>query len=269
MLCPYREPLLTVSAMEDTKKNLLARLLELIARLRRECPWDRAQTIESLSPLLLDECYEAREAVSRGDFQALREELGDLLALVLMMGEIAGQDGKFDLEEVLETVVEKLERRHPHLFRGRKALSAEQVVELWGEMKAEEKDGSLLDGIPKSLPALRRACLIQQRASSVGFDWKNLEGILEKLAEEVEELKQARSKEEIEDELGDILFTLAHMGNNLGVDPEGALAKVCQKFQERWRGVEETLRRQGKDPKDATLEEMDAIWEKRKKENRA
>ncbi len=251
--------------MDEAGKNSFPRLLDIIERLRRDCPWDRAQTIESLAPLLLDECYEVKEAIRTGDLEGTKEELGDVLILLLMMAEIASQEGKFNLKQVIECSMDKLQRRHPHVFAGQEVESPDRAVELWAEIKTGEKGGSILKGIPKGLPALRKAHLLQQRASSVGFDWENLEGVLEKLGEELEELEKAKSKGEIENELGDVFFILANLGNKLGIDPEEALSKVCEKFIERFTKVEETLRRQGKDPKDATLEEMDEIWEKTKR----
>ncbi len=253
--------------MADRENTLFSRLLDIIRTLRIECPWDSVQTHASLAPLLLDECYELKEAVEKGDSEGVEEELGDILILVLLMAEIARQEGGFKLTGVLKRTTDKLERRHPHIFGDAKAEKAEEVVELWGEIKREEKGESILKGIPKALPALRRANLIQQRASRVGFDWENLEGVLKKLAEESEELKKAKSKEEIEDELGDMLFILAHLGNTLGVDPEEALSRVCDKFVTRFSKVEEALRKEGRSPKDATLEEMDRIWDRVKEED--
>lgn len=254
--------------MADSEHTLFSKLLDIVRTLRKECPWDSSQTHTSLAPLLLDECYELKEAVEKGDTDGIEEELGDILILVLLITEIAHQEGEFELAGVLKRIADKLERRHPHIFGDAKAEKAEEVVELWGEIKREEKGESILKGIPKALPALRRANLIQQRASRVGFDWENLEGVLKKLVEESEELRRAKTKKEIEDELGDMLFILAHLGNTLGVDPEEALSKVCNKFVTRFSKVEDALRKEGRSPKDATLEEMDRIWDKVKEEDK-
>ncbi|RKY64497.1 MAG: nucleoside triphosphate pyrophosphohydrolase [Candidatus Latescibacterota bacterium] len=243
------------------------RLVEVVARLRRECPWDRKQTHESIRPYLIEEAYEVAEAIGSGDDGELKEELGDLLLQVVFHARMAEERGAFSVGDVVKGLVEKLVRRHPHVFGEVEVEDAEEVLERWEEIKKKEGRESLLDGVPRSLPALLRARRVQEKASKVGFDWERAEGALGKLGEELGELEDAmRSGDRVraEEELGDLLFSVVNLSRFLGLDPEWALHKAIDKFVARFKKVEEELAERGKDPREATLEEMDRIWDETK-----
>lgn len=243
------------------------RLVEVVARLRRECPWDRKQTHESIRPYLIEEAYEVAEAIGSGDDGELKEELGDLLLQVVFHARMAEERGAFSVGDVVKDLVEKLVRRHPHVFGEVEVEDAEEVLERWEEIKKKEGRESLLDGVPRSLPALLRARRVQEKASKVGFDWERAEGALGKLGEELGELEDAmRSGDRVraEEELGDLLFSVVNLSRFLGLDPEWALHKAVDKFVARFKKVEEELAERGKDPREATLEEMDRIWDETK-----
>lgn len=243
------------------------RLVEVVARLRRECPWDRKQTHESIRPYLIEEAYEVAEAIGSGDDGELKEELGDLLLQVVFHARMAEERGAFSVGDVVKDLVEKLVRRHPHVFGEVEVKDAEEVLERWEEIKKKEGRESLLDGVPRSLPALLRARRVQEKASKVGFDWERAEGALGKLGEELGELEDAmRSGDRVraEEELGDLLFSVVNLSRFLGLDPEWALHKAIDKFVARFKKVEEELAERGKDPREATLEEMDRIWDETK-----
>ena len=243
------------------------RLVEVVARLRRECPWDRKQTHESIRPYLIEEAYEVAEAIGSGDDGELKEELGDLLLQVVFHARMAEERGAFSVGDVVKDLVEKLVRRHPHVFGEVEVKDAEEVLERWEEIKKGEGRESLLDGVPRSLPALLRARRVQEKASKVGFDWERAEGALGKLGEELGELEDAmRSGDRVraEEELGDLLFSVVNLSRFLGLDPEWALHKAIDKFVARFKKVEEELAERGRDPREATLEEMDRIWDETK-----
>jgi len=243
------------------------RLVEVVARLRRECPWDRKQTHESIRPYLIEEAYEVAEAIGSGDDGELKEELGDLLLQVVFHARMAEERGAFSVGDVVKGLVEKLVRRHPHVFGEVEVEDAEEVLERWEEIKKKEGRESLLDGVPRSLPALLRARRVQEKASKVGFDWERAEGALGKLGEELGELEDAmRSGDRVraEEELGDLLFSVVNLSRFLGLDPEWALHKAIDKFVARFKKVEEELAERGRDPREATLEEMDRIWDETK-----
>lgn len=253
------------------------RLVEIMARLRspQGCPWDRRQSFDTLKPYLLEETYEALDAVDRRDWTALGEELGDLLLEVVFLAQIAAEQGLFTIVDALEAINQKLVRRHPHVFGEAVARTPEEVKERWDEIKAEEKRlqgraaEGLLDSIPRCLPALVEAAQISSRAAGVGFDWQNADQVLEKLHEELAELAAARreaSSEHLEHEIGDLLFTLVNLARFLGVDPEQALRKTNARFRRRFAYVEDRLRQQGRTPSEATLAEMDALWEQAKRD---
>lgn len=279
-------------------KRRFEELVELMARLRAPggCPWDREQTPRSLRTYLLEETYEVLDAIERDDPAALQDELGDLLLQVLFHAQMAREQGRFSIEDVLSELHEKLIRRHPHVFGTARAENAAQVKVNWEALKAAERNAhrdlpregsSILDGVPASLPAQLEAYQLTRRAAQVGFDWERLEDVLAKLGEEVEELRQgvaagdpasaqgapldsARGKpagqgrERLEDEVGDLLFVGVNVARFLGFDPEVALRRTNRKFVARFQEVEQELARQGKKLQDATLEEMDALWERSK-----
>lgn len=248
-------------------------LVEVMHRLRGEggCPWDREQTRESLKPFLIEEAYEVLEALDEGDVERYKEELGDLLLQAVFHAQIARERGEFTIEDVLRTLVEKLVRRHPHVFGEAKASSAREVLHNWELMKRDErreKEGkaSALEGVPKELPALLRAQRLQDKAARVGFDWKHIEEVWGKVEEELGELGEAiqRRPERVEAEFGDLLFALVNLSRFLGVNAEEALQKSTARFIARFRYIEEEMARRGKALEKASLEEMEAFWEEAK-----
>ena len=256
--------------MSDKGKQGFADLVAIMARLRGAdgCPWDRRQTKEDLRPFLIEEAYEILEALDRGDDEGLCEELGDLLFHIVFMARIAEDEGAFDIDDVTHGVAEKMIRRHPHVFGDSGVSGPGEVEANWTKIKAAEKSReSLMEGIPRHLPALMRSYRLTQRASKVGFDWENKDQVWEKLQEELQEFQEAlrRGKEgELREELGDVLFTLVNLARFIGVDPEDALRRVTNKFTERFQYIEKRLRKEGKDPYGASLAEMDALWEESK-----
>ena len=252
-----------------------AELVKVMARLRAAdgCPWDREQTHASLKPYLLEEAYEALEAIDVGDDGELCKELGDVLLQVVFHAQIAGEEGRFSIDDVARAIVDKLIHRHPHVFGDLEVDGADQVVTNWERIKKEERCGkdrqpSVLDGVPKQLPALLRAQRIQGKASRVGFDWDEIAGPLAKVEEEFAELRKAMevgSAAEIEEEFGDLLFALVNVGRFLKVAPEDTLRRAVEKFERRFRQVEETARTQGRDLQEMSMQEMDQIWNQIKK----
>jgi tetrapyrrole methylase family protein/MazG family protein len=246
-------------------------LVAIMARLRGEegCPWDRRQTKEDLKPFLIEETYEIVEALDKGDAQGLREELGDLLFHIIFMARIAEEEGAFDISGVIQGVAEKMVRRHPHVFSDSEVSGPCEVEVNWARLKAAEKPrGSLMDGLPLQLPALMRAYRLTQRASQVGFDWEAKEHVWAKVQEELTEFQEALqggTHEALREELGDILFTLVNLARFIGVDPEDALRRVTDKFAARFTYIERRLREQGKALQEASLAEMDALWEESKR----
>ena len=251
----------------DKEKVLqkFARLIEIVKKLRGPggCKWDRAQTHKSLVPYMTEELYEVIEAIEEDDMRKLKEELGDLLLHVVFQADLAEEEGHFTLADSIETISSKLVRRHPHVFAGLKVGSVSEIKKNWEEIKLREGRQSLLEGIPKNLPALLLARRVQQRASEVGFDWERVPSVIEKLEEEFLELKNAiesREQSRIRDELGDLLFTVVNLSRFLDIDPEDALRHTIKKFINRFKLVEEELRKKGKKLEEATLSEMDRLW---------
>ena len=252
-------------------KTNFEKLVEVMARLRAEdgCPWDRQQTHASLKPFLLEEAYEVLEAIDLQDDEELCNELGDLLLQVVFHAQIACEERRFSTTEVCGAIVDKLVRRHPHVFGDVQADSAEQVLANWEEIKKGERrsrveSASVLDGVPRHLPALLRAQRLQAKAARVGFDWRNVDGPLDKVEEEFAELRQACDRGdagEVEEEFGDLLFALVNTGRFLELCPEDALRRAADKFERRFRAIEAVLQGQKKDIKDVSLEEMDLIWD--------
>jgi tetrapyrrole methylase family protein/MazG family protein len=244
-----------------------AKLSGLVEFLRSEkgCPWDRAQTIDSLKPHLIEEMYEAVEAIEDGDTARLREELGDVLFLLLFTARIAEEDGKFSIEDVLGDSYDKMKSRHPHVFGDREEIEPGQVLDRWEQAKKKEKpEGeSVLSGVPRSLPALIKAQRIQQRAASLGFDWDNIDDVFAKIKEEIAEFEaehEAGDIERLKDELGDILFALVNVARFLDIRAEDAINGTIEKFKSRFAHVEREISRRGR----MTLAEMDEIWERSK-----
>ncbi len=257
--------------------DAFCQLVALIEALRSEngCPWDREQTPLSFHPYILEEYHELVHAIRNGDDQEIAEELGDLIFLVVFVAYMFQQLGKTNLVEVLATVVEKMRRRHPHVFGDVSVGGSADVIANWRKIKATEESvqrrGSILDGIPRSLPALSRSQKLASRAAGVGFDWTRPEEVMKKVHEELQEFKEALASKDaakIREELGDLLFVIANVSRHLGIDSESALAEAADKFENRFRYIEEALTKADKSIQHATLEEMDRLWDQAKmKEN--
>ena len=267
------------------------KLVEVMRTLRSPegCPWDRDQTLESLTHFVLEEAYEVVEAIERGDMDELREEIGDHVFEGVFLAQVAAEAGAFTIDDSLRTVVEKLVRRHPHVFQGdgrvhdaeskERAPSAEAALERWNALKAQERAGSgqrhsTLGGVPHSLPALLRAYKIGKRAASVGFEWKTTADVVAKIEEEVAEVRETLERdpanaERAEEEMGDLFFAIANLSRRLGIEPEAALRKANEKFTRRFNQMEEHFEREGRHLEGLTLEEMDAEWEKIKETERS
>jgi MazG family protein len=249
----------------------VSRLREIVARLRAPggCPWDREQTHESLRAALLEECYETIEAIEKADDANLREELGDLLLHVVMHAQMGEERKAFAFEDVVEAVCNKLIRRHPHVFGSTQATESAQVVRLWESIKRAEKGTgpSVMDGLPAGFPALLLAQEVQKRAARVGFDWDDASEVLDKVEEEVEELRGAISGERIptiEEELGDLFLSVVNVARKLGVDSELALAAATRKFVRRFRALEAEIAANGGKLEQTSAQEMNALWERNK-----
>ncbi len=244
-------------------------LVEIIATLRAPggCPWDRKQSHASLRGNLLSECYEVLEALDEGDADKLRGELGDLLMQIVLHAQIAREDGEFELGEVIEGINQKLIHRHPHVFGSRKVKDAEEVMHNWEELKEEEREEGvpMLESVPKIMPALGYAHEIQRRAAWVGFDWEDISGIIDKLAEEVGEFQRAESQEEKASEFGDLLFTLANIALRMGIDAEAALRGANRRFYERFSYMEKLCRERGLKFAELSFDEQNALWAEAKK----
>ncbi len=254
----------------DTTGQKFERLVAIMARLRAPggCPWDREQTFDTIKPYLLEETYEVLDAIDAKDWPGLAEELGDLMLQPVFFAQMASEEGRFSIGDSLDAIVEKLIRRHPHIFAEGTAQTPDDVKRRWDEIKAEEKQSkgevpkTLLGSVPRNLPALVEAQRITDKAASVGFDWNNADQVIEKLHEELGELAEARqtgSQAEMEDELGDLFFVLVNLGRFLKVDPEQALRKANAKFRRRFGHVEAYATLPG-----ATLDEMEALWQEAK-----
>jgi MazG family protein len=244
----------------------IAVLLEVMKRLREGCPWDKVQTFETIAPYTIEEAYEVASAIADKDFKALPGELGDLLFQVVFHARMAEEEGRFDFGTVVEAVTAKMIRRHPHVFGDEQAkTTAAAQKDFWEKLKESERAAagqtSLLDDVASALPALTRAEKLQRRASSVGFDWNNAELVLDKLAEEAREILAAETQDEREDEIGDLLFVIANLARHLKVDPEAALRRANAKFTRRFRHIEGALAARGIKPGDASLDEMEALWQ--------
>ncbi len=262
--------------MPETKQPAgpaFARLVEIMTRLRAPggCPWDREQNFATIKPYLLEETYEVMDAIDAQDWEGLADELGDLLLQAVFFAQMAAEDGRFDIADSLLAINSKLVRRHPHVFADGDAKTADDVLRRWDEIKAVEKESKglarpqgLLDGVPRSLPALVEAQKVAAKAAGVGFDWENVEQVFDKMKEELAEIDEARASgnpEKIEDEIGDLLFVVVNIARFLKVDPEQALRKSNAKFRRRFGYVEEGLAAGGKTPQQATIDEMEALWQ--------
>ncbi len=244
------------------------RFIAIVRRLRRDCPWDRKQSHRSLRDSLIEEAYEVVETLDLNRIGELREELGDLLLHIAMHATIAEQSGEFTLRDVLHGINEKLIRRHPHVFGTRRVRGAREVKRNWEALKLSEGRSSVLEGIPRGLPALQRAMRVQERAAKVGFDWKKRGDVWKKVREEIEEVRQVLdrgSSRRREEEFGDLLFALVNYARFIDVDPESALRGTVEKFVRRFRHIERGLKRRGKTVHTSNLQEMDELWNEAKR----
>jgi XTP/dITP diphosphohydrolase len=257
--------------MIDNKKHLPAfeRLLDILDELREKCPWDREQTMDSLRTLSVEETYELSDAVIRGDFNDIKKELGDLFLHIVFYAKIAGEQDKFNISDVINTLCDKLIYRHPHVFGEVKVDNSVEVTENWEQLKIKEKDGNktILAGVPLALPALIKAGRIQDKAAAVGFDWEQKEQVWDKFEEEKQELMHEineMNQERMEAEFGDLFFSLVNAARLYGVNPETALERTNRKFINRFTYLENKTIRQGRSLKSMTLDEMNEIWEEAK-----
>jgi len=243
------------------------KFIKLISILRRECPWDRKQTHESLKDNLIEETYEVVDAIDNKDYEELKKELGDLLLHVVFQAEMADEKNKFSMDDVIEGISEKLIRRHPHVFGNEKTEDDSLVAANWESIKLNEGKKSILDGLPKNLPALIKAHRMQEKAANVGFDWAEWKLAWKKLNEEIEEWRHAvehQGKAEQKDEFGDLLFSIVNVGRLLKLNAEDSLRASNRKFESRFRFIEEKLARQNRSVTEANLEEMDKLWDEAK-----
>jgi len=269
----------------DRSQRACASIIQIMDRLREPggCPWDREQTLHTLTPYLLEEAHEVIDAIETGDHENHREELGDLLFQVIFQSRIAREEGRFDFADVCDAISDKLTRRHPHVFGDATVSGSAEVLKNWEVIKAEErkrkgdKPRSAIGGVPAGLPALVRAERITEKAAAVGFDWPETKEVLAKVREELEELTReiepangaAPDRARIEAELGDLLFALANLGRFVKVHPEEALRGTVRRFESRFHHIEARLSAEGKSPRESTLVEMDSLWNEAKEIERA
>jgi MazG family protein len=248
--------------MQNTADSFL-RLVKIMDELREQCPWDKKQTIHTLRPLTLEETYELTDAITDNDWKGIKEELGDILLHILFYAKIGTEQKQFELKEVIDGICEKLIFRHPHIYGDVKVTDEEDVKRNWEKLKMKEGKTSVLSGVPPSLPAMVKATRIQEKAKQVGFEWDNKEDVWKKVEEEVGELKEAiqlDDKDKIDEEFGDVLFSLVNYARFLQVDAEGVLERTNKKFIYRFQQMETIAAARGTQLQDLSLTEMDAIW---------
>lgn len=255
----------------EEKLQAFGRLLDVLDELRQKCPWDRKQTLESLRPNTIEEVYELCGATMQKDWQDVCKELGDVLEHVIFYSILGREQGDFDIADVCNKEADKLIFRHPHIYGDQKADTEKEVLESWEQIKRKEKDGNktVLSGVPQALPSLIKACRIQEKVRNVGFDWKHREDVWAKVREELDELEvelKREDKEKSTQELGDFIFSVVNAARLYKLNPDTALEKTNQKFIRRFGYVESQAKLQGRDLKDMTLEEMDALWNEAKKQ---
>ena len=259
--------------MSDNVMKEFEELVQTVAILRGPdgCPWDKEQTHDSLKKYAIEETYEVIEAIESGDPKKIEDELGDLLLQVLLHAQIASEADQFDIGDICRVLREKLQRRHPHVFADTEISGVDDVLYNWEQIKKGEpgydQRKSVLEGVPKSLPALMRASEISKKAAKTGFEWPDVHAVLDKLKEETREVEEAINKgvtKEIEGEIGDLLFTTVNIARHTGIDPEEALRRMLERFTRRFRHIEESAQLSGRSIQDLTLEEMDQVWEEAK-----
>ncbi len=253
---------------KEEKLQAIGRLLDIMDDLRIGCPWDRKQTFDSLRHLTIEEVYELADAIIDKDYDEMKKELGDLLLHIIFYAKIAEEQERFDIADVAHAISEKLIYRHPHIYGDVKVKDEKEVKENWEKLKLKEGKKSVLEGVPKSLPAMIKAMRMQEKAKGVGFDWDNKEQVWEKVNEELQEfhdeVKNA-NKEKMEDEFGDVLFSLINYARFVGINPETALEKTNKKFIKRFQFLEKEIQKEGKNLQNMSLDEMEAYWQKAKK----
>ena len=244
------------------------RLVKIMRSVKTECPWDREQTHESIRQYFIEETFEVIDAIDEKDDESLVEELGDVQCQVLFHSLLAEERGKFTLADVCNGIADKLVRRHPHVFENIKVKDSGEVLKNWEHIKMKEgKKESVLDGVPKDLPALIKAYRVQNKAGRVGFDWDNIADVVAKISEELGEFKDSlktNDRDRIEDELGDLLFSIVNLARKIEISPEDALRRTIRKFTARFQYIEKALKEKGVSIKDASLDEMDKLWEEAK-----
>jgi XTP/dITP diphosphohydrolase len=256
--------------MHNTEEKLKAfeRLLEVMDELREKCPWDREQTLDSLRNLTIEETYELADAIMDQDLEEIRKELGDLMLHIVFYSKIGSEKGAFDIADVLNGICDKLVFRHPHVFGERKVKDSEEVLQNWEELKMKEGNRSVLSGVPVSLPAMIKAHRIQDKVRAVGFDWDKREDVWDKVAEELQEVKHELSNGEehdkMENEIGDLLFSIINAARLYHIEPETALERTNRKFMKRFKYLEKKAMEMDRSLKDMSLEEMEAIWQEAK-----
>lgn len=266
--------------MSSSAEQQFSRLLTIMNDLREKCPWDKKQTIQSLRQLTIEETYELADAITEDDWKGIREELGDLLLHIVFYAKIGSEQQQFSIEEVISGVCEKLIARHPHIYGDIEVKDEEEVKRNWEKLKLKEGKKSVIGGVPQSLPAMVKAMRLQEKAKQVGFEWDNKEQVWEKVEEEIKELQEVvtfsqqastdaekeKAKGEMEDELGDVIFSLINYARFLQVDAENALERTNKKFIHRFTQMEQKALQNGKNLTDMSLQEMDAIWNDIKKQ---
>ena len=250
------------------KAKAFIRLVEIMDRLREECPWDKKQTINSLRYLTIEEVYELSDAILDGNFEEIKKELGDLLLHIIFYSRIASEKKVFDIADVLNTISDKLIHRHPHIYGDVKVKDEKEVKENWEKLKLKEGKNSVLEGVPKSLPAVVKAYRIQEKVRGIGFDWENKSQVWDKVLEEIQELKNEENNntDRIEDEFGDVLFAFINYSRFINVNPEDALEKTNKRFIKRFQFLEKQISADGKQLSDLTFDEMNSYWDLAKKE---
>lgn len=251
------------------KKEAFSRLLEIMDMLREQCPWDKKQTIESLRYLTIEEVYELSNAILDKDMEEIKKELGDILLHVVFYARIASETNDFDISDVIHSVCDKLIHRHPHIYGDVRVSNEEEVKENWEKLKLKEGKKSVLEGVPKSLPAIVKAFRIQEKVRGVGFDWENKNQVWEKVLEEIEELKEEEQKgnqDKIESEFGDVLFALTNYSRFINVNPEDALEKTNRRFIQRFKMMEQLIKNKNLQMEKMSLVELDKFWERAKKQ---
>lgn len=257
--------------MQQSSEKAFSRLVEIMNDLREKCPWDKKQTIQSLRQMTIEETYELADAITEEDWAGIKEELGDLLLHIVFYAKIGSEQKRFELDEVIHGICEKLVSRHPHIYGDVEVNDAEEVKQNWEKLKLKEGKKSVISGVPQSLPATVKAMRLQEKAKQVGFEWDNKEQVWDKVEEEVQELKSAiesGDQGKTEEEFGDVIFSMINYARFLQVDAENALERTNKKFIHRFTSMEQQALQEGKDIHSMTLQEMDAIWNNIKKQQR-